>query len=258
VNKYKRPAGIDAVTKLTVFDPLAAQIKIWTSRNGLLLTDIKLSGSRAKGTAISLSSDMDMFISSSSTNAASLGSIFNSLYLYFSPLYTCRKQNVSIRVTYNNTKVDLVPGKRQGKRQDQYSNDHSIYKSKQDSWTKTNIDKHINLVKNSNRIVEIAAAKIWRERHNLDFPSIFLELVTLEALKYKGTTDHDANFWALLEYFRDSIQTVRIVDPANSNNVISSDLPATAKQAISSQARKAVTSNTGPTFFGKERKTNYA
>ncbi|MDR1247399.1 MAG: hypothetical protein LBK57_10310 [Clostridiales Family XIII bacterium] len=235
VNKYKRPAGIDATTKSNVFDLLSSQIKTWAYRNSFYLTDIKLSGSRAKGTAISLSSDMDMFISLSSTNTASLGSVFNSLYSYFNDLYTCRKQNVSIRVTYSNTKVDLVPGKRQ----DRYSNDHGLYKSKQDSWTKTNIDKHISMVKGSNLIIEIAAAKIWRERHGLDFPSIFLELATLEALKNRGTTDHDANFLTLLEYFRDNIQTVRIVDPANTNNVISSDLSATAKQTISSQARKS-------------------
>jgi hypothetical protein len=77
------------------------------------------------------------------------------------------------------------------------ANDHGLYKSKQDSWTKTNIDKHISMVKGSNRKIEIAAAKIWRERHGLDFPSIFLEIATLEALKNRGTTDYDANFFDL-------------------------------------------------------------
>jgi len=235
VRKYKRPVGIDTITKLTVYDPLETQIRVWAAGNYLSLTDIKLSGSRAKGTAISLSSDIDIFISLSSTNSSSLGSIYDSLYSYFNARNSCRKQNVSIRVTYNNMKVDIVPGKRQ----DQYSNDHSLYKSKQDSWTKTNIDKHVSLVKDSNRIVEITAAKIWRERHSLDFPSILLELVTLEALKNKGTTDHDSNFLALLDYFRDNIQTIRVVDPANTNNVISDDLTSAEKQAIASQARKS-------------------
>jgi hypothetical protein len=207
---------------------------MWAASYGYSITEIKLSGSRAKGTAISLASDLDMFISLSSTNTATLATIFNSLYNYFNkPEYSCRKQNVSIRVTYEGMKVDLVPGKRQS----QFGGNHSLYKSKQNTWTQTNIDEHIRVVKNCNRIPEIVAAKIWRERHGISFPSIFLELVTIEALKNKGTTDHDNNFLSLLEYIRDTIQTVRIVDPANTNNIISNDLTVGEKKVIADQAR---------------------
>ena len=98
IKDYQRPIGLDITTKTMVFDPLEQQIKIWANRNEYSLTDVKLSGSRAKGTAISLASDMDMFISLSSMNTASQSTIFNSLYTYFNtPSYSCRKQNVSIR-----------------------------------------------------------------------------------------------------------------------------------------------------------------
>ena len=233
--KYQRPIGIDATTKITVFDTLEQQIKMWANCNGYSLTDIKLSGSRAKGTAISLASDMDMFISLSSANTASLGTIFNSLFTYFNTSYLCRKQNVSVRVTYNGLNVDLVPGKRQS----QYGCDHSLYKSKQDTWMKTNVDEHINIVKNSPRAPEIVAVKIWRQRHNLPFPSIFLELVIIEALKNKGTSDHDTNFLSLLDYLHGNIQTVRIIDPANTNNILSNDICASEKKAIADKARES-------------------
>jgi hypothetical protein len=236
VKKYKHHAGIDQQTKTMVYDPLEAHVKRWAVNNRLDLVEVKLSGSREKGTAISLSSDMDMFISLSSTNTATLKSIFNSLYDYFNMLpFSCRKQNVSIRVTYNNMKVDLVPSKRQS----QYGNECSLYKRKQNTWTKTNIDEHIRIVKNSNRIIEIVAAKIWRECHRLDFPSIILELVAIEALKNRGITDHDANFLSLLDYLLDNIQTVRIVDPANTNNIISNDLTFAEKKSIADQARES-------------------
>ncbi|GMO32666.1 MAG: hypothetical protein Ta2B_13510 [Termitinemataceae bacterium] len=236
VNKYKRSTGIDQYTKTTIFDPLEVHIRRWALQNGLNLVEVKLSGSRAKGTAISLAADLDMFISLSSTNTATLEGIYNSLYSYFnSPTSPCRRQNASIGVTYGGMKVDLVPGKRQS----QYGGDHSLYKRKQNTWTKTNIDEHIRIVQGSNRIIEITAAKVWRERHGLDFPSIFLELVTIEAMKYKETTDHDANFLSLLEYLRDNIQTVRVVDPANTNNIISNDLTATEKKAIADKARES-------------------
>lgn len=231
--KYQRPIGIDTVTKSNVFDPLVQQVGLWSSYNNFPITDIKLSGSRAKGTAISLTSDLDIFISLSSSNTETLGNIFNSLYNYFNkPSYNCRKQNVSVGITYGGMKVDLVPGCRQS----QYGDDHSLYKSRQNTWTKTNIDAHINIVKDSSRIPEIVAAKIWRHRHTLDFPSIFLELVTINALKNKSTFDHDSNFLGLLEYFCDNIHAVTIIDPANSNNIISNDLTLAEKRIIANQA----------------------
>jgi hypothetical protein len=236
IKKYKHPIGLDTTTKNTVFDPLETLIRKWAFNNNLSLADIKLSGSRAKGTAISLSTDLDMFISLSSSNTTSLKDIYNSLFDYFNqPGFYCRKQNVSIRVTYNGKYVDIVPSRRQS----QYGGDHSLYKRKQDSWMQTDVDKHINIVKNSNRIEEIAAAKIWRYRHNLDFSSIFLELVTIEATKNMGTTDHDSNFLYFLNFIRDNIQSVKIVDPANTNNVISDDLTIAEKKVLSDQARKS-------------------
>ena len=234
IKKYKHPIGIDATTKAFIFDPIEAEIRKWANHNSLSIVEVILSGSRAKGTAIKLSSDMDIFISLSSSNTSSLETIFNSLFDYFNvPGLSCRKQNVSVGVTYNGHNIDLVPGRRQN----QYGNDHSLYKSRQNTWTQTNINEHIRIVKNSNRIEEIVATKIWKHRHNLEFPSIFLELTALEGLKHRGTLDHDSNFLFLLEYIRDNIQALKIIDPANTNNIISNDLTLSEKRAISDQAK---------------------
>jgi hypothetical protein len=154
-------------------------------------------------------------------------------YDYFiSQNIQCRKQNVSIGVVYNNKKVDLVPGKRQH----QYGDDHSLYKYKQDTWTQTNITTHISTVRNSNRAVEIMAYKIWRERHSLDFPSLFLELAIIEAAKYRNFYDYDNNFWEILKWLSANITSTRIVDPANTNNIISDDLSFNEKRAIANMA----------------------
>ena len=147
--------------------------------------------------------------------------------------YIARKQNVSIGITVNGYKIDLVPARRQS----QYGNDHSLYKSKAGSWTQTNINSHINHVKNSNRIEEIRLSKIWRQLHNLEFPSFYLELAVIDALKYSTAGNLSANFLKVLEFFRDSLPSTRYVDPANTNNIISDDLTAAQKIAISSQAR---------------------
>lgn len=94
------------------------------------------SGSIAKGTAINLGTDADIFISLSSKTPGTLQTIYNSLYDTLNRAgYRARIQNVSIGVKINNQKIDIVPARRH----DQYTNDHSLYKSKTKTWTKTDI-----------------------------------------------------------------------------------------------------------------------
>lgn len=234
VRKHALPAQLDTNTVYYVVNPLKMVISEWA---GDCLCETKLSGSRAKGTAIDLSTDLDLFISLTSNTTNSLKEIYNSLYYWVvSKGITARKQNVSIGITYGDQKVDLVPAKRQG----QYGNDHSLYRSKVDTWTKTNIDTHISQVNNSGRRNEIIALKIWRENHRIDFPSIYLETFVIDALRGRSTTNTADNFWYLLSYIRDNICSLRVVDPANSNNILSDDLTAEEKRIIASQAQKSM------------------
>lgn len=220
--------------ELSVIAPLENIISAWA---GNCLCEIKLSGSRAKGTAIDIATDLDLFISLSSTTTNSLSEIYNSLYnRVISNGLTARKQNVSIGVTYEGKKVDLVPAKRQGPN----GGDHSLYKSKTDSWTKTNIDTHISEVARSGRRNEIIALKIWRENHKLEFPSILLETMTIDALYGRSTSTTAANVTSMLTYIRDHIQTVRVLDPANTNNILSNDLSAKEKLLLAQQADKSL------------------
>lgn len=234
VQKHKLPQQIDLETQLAVVNPLKRFIKEWA---GNCFCDVKISGSRAKGTAIDIATDLDLFISLSSTTNNTLKEIYNSLYDdVIKKGIKARKQNVSIGVLYEGVKVDLVPAKRQN----QYGNDHSLYRSKLDSWTKTNIDKHISDVINSGRINEIIALKVWRENHKLEFPSILLETVTIDALKGHSKASVARNIYYMFEYIRDNICTEYVLDPANSNNVISNDLSLEEKRLIANQARNSL------------------
>jgi hypothetical protein len=50
------------------------------------------------------------------------------------------------------------------------------------------------------------------------------------------------NVWAAFEYLQDRFQNARVVDPTNTNNIVSDDLSAADKAKISAtaaQARKA-------------------
>ncbi len=234
INCHSLPIQIDYATDVNVISPLKNIIARWA---GNCLCETKLSGSRAKGTAIDLSTDFDLFISLSSTTRNSLSEIYNSLYnRIISEGLNARKQNVSIGVIYKGKKIDLVPAKRQG----QYGGDHSLYKSKSNTWTKTNIDTHISKVLHSGRRNEIIALKIWRENHKLEFPSVLLETLTINTLSGHSTTATADNVWYMLQYIKDNIRTVRVLDPANTNNVLSDDLSANEKQGLAQQAEKSL------------------
>jgi hypothetical protein len=129
-----------------------------------------------------------------------------------------------------------------GRRQDTQSAYHSLYRRKADTWTQTNVQIHIAYVLQSNRLDEIRVIKLWRNQKNLDFPSFYLEMAVIEALKYsRGTLSQ--NVVKALEYLRNTFMTARFVDPANTNNVISDDLTVRERAVVAGAASVALSKN---------------
>ena len=197
---------------------LHPMIRRWA---GSYLLKIVPTGSFAKRTAIKGTTDIDLFISLSSKTPFTLVEIYGSLSDYLKKIgYPVREQNVSIGIDSNNFKIDLVPAKKQAGS----LWDHSIYRRKAKTWIKTNVNRHIVLVRNSSRLNEIRAMKVWRNLHNLEFPSFYLELSVINALKGCMPFRLASNIIRVLGYLSDDFVDARIEDPANSNNVVSDDL----------------------------------
>lgn len=210
------------------------QSSIFETHKNLL--KIQTTGSIVKGTNIIGSTDVDLFVSLSYKTPGTLREIYTSLYQYLNLCrLSIRKQDVSIGVNYKGVWIDLVPAKKQSGP----TNDHSIYRSKTGKWTKTNVQKHVSLVSKSGRKNEIRALKIWRNLHKLHFPSFYLELTVIEALKGALFGRLDVNLQKVFEYLSGDLKDKRIVDPANSNNIVSEDLNLQEKQEI---ARTALSS----------------
>jgi hypothetical protein len=203
---------------------------------GSQLRVVHPSGSFAKGTANHSGTDIDLFISLKSDTTNTLKEIYTSLFNTMKGNgYSPKQQNVSINVRVGSYDVDLVPAKHQGGN----SQDHSLYRRRADTWTQTNVSRHIAAVQQGGRIDESRILKLWRDQKGLDFPSFYLELSAINALSgARGTLSQ--NVWKALEYLRDSFSNARVIDPANTNNIISDDLSATGRAAIASEARKAL------------------
>ena len=228
INKHKS-------TGVHFFDPRLTEVKNVIRRwAGDQLASLDLSGSVKKGTAIKGRSDCDLFISLKANTKNTLGEIYDSLFNALAAAgFQPRRQNVSIGIRKNGLDIDLVPAKRHPG----YLNRHSLHVRNGGTWTQTNVQTHINQVKNSGRTREIILTKIWCKRHGLKFPSIVLELAVIRALHGKWTYNTAANFKTVLEYLSNQFATARLVDPSNTNNVVSQSLSAAEKRAIVNQAR---------------------
>lgn len=95
---------------------------------------------------------------------------------------------------------------------------------------------HVDTVRNSGRLKEIRAIKIWRMLRGLDFPSLYLELFAIEALSGRSRMALADNVLHVLRTIGSSLASTRIVDPANTNNILSDDLTQSEKRQIATHA----------------------
>lgn len=232
----------DLSTQILQIVVLKDYLKKWANTCYINIID---SGSRAKGTAISIASDVDYLISLTNDCPNTLKECYDSLYFNLSKKYQdVRKQNVSIRLKLAGLEIDITPAKKQPS----YTNDHSLYVSKRDSWIQTNIQKHINDIANSGRTSEIKILKIWRELHGLDFPSVYLEYLLINTIllnKSKKISDLENNVWHVLNELAKNQNNPlfdKVEDPANTNNILSDLLSVEEKRTIVNHATKATQS----------------
>lgn len=122
---------------LAVRNTLLPRLQEW---GGGHLLSVDPSGSFAKGTANRSGTDIDLFLSVSQNVPNTMKEIYETLFARMSTQgFNPRRQNVSINVNISGISVDLVPGKRQNG----YGSDHSLYRRRADTWTKTNVVTHI-------------------------------------------------------------------------------------------------------------------
>ncbi|HYR22240.1 MAG TPA: nucleotidyltransferase [Chthoniobacterales bacterium] len=227
--QFVRPqAVVNAATAV------AGLVTTWANQ---YLLQITYSGSSAKGTAIRGLADVDLFVSLAPNTPGTLSDIYTSLLNYrgLNP-YSPKRQNVSVGVTYGGIKIDIVPARKQAGN----TTDHSLFRSKAQTWTQTNVSQHINLVQTCGRLDEMRAVKIWRALHGLDFPSFYLELTILDALSGRRSGQLANNVWAVFSYLSSNFPTAVVIDPANSNNRISDDLTRAEKNSIAVQAAQSL------------------
>lgn len=133
--------------------------------------------------------------------------------------------------------LDVVPG-RALNNTFKYAN---LYRTDTTTSLQTSIKVHIDTVRNSGRRDAIRLMKLWRKRKSVPFKkSLALELITIDGCAGLPTDNLEKQLLAAFRYMADNILNARLVDPANTNNVISEDITYSDKLAIQTAAKAAL------------------
>lgn len=217
---------------------LLPTLQRWASTN---LISVDVSGSLAKGTAISGNTDVDLLVSLRHDTPHTVQEISNNLLAWLRDAgFSVDRRNVAVSIAgANNLKIDIVPARKQNA----WTNDHWLWSHRTSGNRQTNVREHITYVTNSGRVNEIKALKIWRKLHGLDFPSFLLEMTAITALSGRQQGNIATNFVQCLSYIQNDLPTARLIDPANTNNIVSNELSVTEKQALARAARTSLGQN---------------
>lgn len=209
---------------------------------------IRYGGSKAKGTMIKDSFDLDVicyFDNDDTTAGDTLQEIYNSVAETCEDDYFIERKPSAVRLKCKDSEdeaedyhIDVVPGRFvDNNRDDVFLYRHSAEKGRQ----KTNLDVHIDHVKNSGVISAIRLTKFWRVRNDMLVRNFILELLTIELLKDKkdkSLTEQLRHVWTEL---RDNIDDITIEDPANrTGNDLTELFNSAIKLELSDAARVAL------------------
>lgn len=186
---------------------------------------IRWGGSHAKGTMIRESYDGDLtcyFPNDDTAAGTTLEDIYNNTEKALSPKYAVQRKASALRVKDPSTQVtkgfaedlhiDVVPGRFT----DEDEGDVFLHRTTgEKERLKTNLETHIDHIRDSGVTDAIRLMKLWRTRNGLTAKTFVLELLVVKLLEKKKTAALDAQLVHVWTEFRDDPDGLAVEDPAN-------------------------------------------
>lgn len=202
---------------------------------------IRYGGSKAKGTMIKESYDLDIIVYAQhddDTLGNTLPEIYENIAHALVGDYYVEPKTSALRLFArkdgqrgDRLYIDVVPGRFvDGTRGDAYLHQNDGQKSR----LKTNLQVHIDHIKYCGVIDALKLGKLMRVRHDLDIKQFALDLLIIELLKGKRFTTLDSQFTHLLEQLASESSLPAIEDPANPSG---NDLSHLLNSAVLSELR---------------------
>lgn len=194
-------------------------------------------GSYKKNTMIKASYDLDVVLYWPEAFQYSLESIYKGIGSVLQKKWTYVKaKRVGWELPFEGDfHIDVVPGKESSTKKDFAY----LYNSKTGGSFQTSIKVHVDHVRNSGRTDAIRLMKLWKKRKDVPIKTFILEMMVIDGCKGKRRDNLESQLDAALHYIKDKITTTRIVDPANTNNIVSETLTKEEKNRIRKLADQA-------------------
>jgi dihydroxyacetone kinase-like predicted kinase len=208
---------------------------------------IRYGGSRAKGTMIRESFDLDIicYFGSEDTSAGrTLKEIYNYVKEVLAKEYYVEPKKSSLRLLSNEKvdfHVDVVPGRFT----DKNNSDAFLFQATgEKERLQTNLQKHIDYVKTSKLTDTIKLVKYWKILKGIQIKTFALELLVIESLEgYKDDKGLDKCLTQLFDRLANDTDNIKIEDPANpQGNDLSELLNPATKGSISLTASNSLVS----------------
>lgn len=205
---------------------------------------IRWGGAMAKGTMIRDSYDGDMtcyFNSGDTTAGETLEDIYNSVAKALSDDYLVEQKTSALRIRDKSASgrgtdfhIDVVPGRfTDDSKSDVFIHQNSGTKER----LKTNLQTHIDHIKDSGVVDAIRLMKLWNVRNGIGAKTFVLELLTVKLLKPKKGRSLEDQLVHVWTEFRDKPDDLAVEDPANpSGNDLTAALDV-CRYSLSSIAR---------------------
>lgn len=208
---------------------------------------IRYCGSKAKGTMVKVSYDLDIityFPRDDQDAGGTLKDIYQNVRNALNQNYLVEEKTSSLRLFQRidgkrggDFHIDVVPGRYV----DDAKEDVFLYQNRADrDRLKTNLKKHLAHVQNCGVRPAIQLLKIWRSQTGLRFKTFALELLAIEILKDAKDKPLDEQVTLFWETVRDKADQLTIQDPANPNNDLSSCWDLSVRLSVSSTAQSTL------------------
>lgn len=183
---------------------------------------IRWGGAMAKGTMIRQSYDGDMtcyFNHGDDTAGKTLGEIYDEVAKILSDDYIVDRKTSALRIygkaTYgrgSDFHIDVVPGRfTDDDKSDVYIHQNAGTKER----LKTNLQTHIDHIKDSGVVEAIRLMKLWNVRNGIGAKTFILELLVIKLLKGKKGKSLSEQLQHVWTEFRDHKDRLAVEDPSN-------------------------------------------
>ena len=208
------------------------------------------SGSHARGTATSVSSNVKLLLLLSNTchrNAGGIRSCYESLHGYLIERYRdVKKHRVSLRLRLNGMDIDITPARMKMGEPDL----HTLYQPEDGKILETSILQHTDDAQVAARAAETKLLKIWFDQQGIQWPAIYVDYLVPTKLLANIKPEKDSlalNFMHMIRQvakrdFNPLLENFE--DPANNENLLSELMSDQDKRIAIKAAQRALMART--------------